>query len=123
MDEEEEEKEEEEEEEKPWVPVIKKKKRRSTDSDESPEKSNPAPKKKEESRGGGGGGGVGAYWSIQQETLARQRILDARPKSDDGRFGDDEKMSYMAFKRKFKAATNVQGINKLDVMNEIFHWL
>ena len=32
-------------------------------------------------------------------------------------------MSYMAFKRKFRKATNVKGINQLDVLNEIFFWL
>ena len=122
-DKEEEKEEEEEEEERPWVPVTKKKKRESTDSEELPERNKADLKRKEEEKRGGGRGGVEAYWGIQQETLARQRILDARPKNDEERFGDDAKMSYMAFKRKFRSATNVKGINQLDVLNEIFFWL
>ena len=121
----EEEEEGEEEEEKEWIPVVKKKKKTSSDSDESPKKTKKEMKRKdsEEEGKGRGGGGAEAYWGIHQETLARQRMIDARPKSEEEKYGDDGRITYMAFKRKFKAITNVRGINHLDILNEIFYWL
>ena len=50
-------------------------------------------------------------------------MIDSRPKAEEEKFGDDSKMSYMTFKRKFRAITNVKGMNNLDIMNEIFFWL
>ena len=55
-----------------------------------------------------GGGGAEAYWGIHQETLARQRMIDACPKTEEEKFGNDPKMSYMTFKKKFWAITNHQ---------------
>merc|ERR1712212_1131932 len=125
------EEEEEEEEEEPWETVDRKKKRSSTGSTTSPVKekvkskkeSTTATKKEERKRGGGGGGEAEDFWGIQQESLARQRMIDARPKSEDEKYGDDGKMSYMAFRRKFKAVTSVKGINDLDILTEISFWL
>ena len=77
----------------------------------------------EEEEKGKSKGGMEAYWGIHQEMLARQRMIDARPKTEEEKYGDDEKMSYMTFKRRFNAITNVQGINYLDILNEIPHWL
>ena len=50
-------------------------------------------------------------------------MIDARPKTEEEKYGDDGKMTYMAFRRKFRAVTNVKGINDLDILTEISFWL
>ena len=60
---------------------------------------------------------------IKKESLARQRMLEGRPKNEEEKYGDESNSNYQAFKSKFRAVTNVQGINQLDVLNEITNWL
>ena len=54
--------------------------------------------------------------------LARQRMIDACPKTEEEKYGEDKRMTYnyMTFRRKFNAITNVQGITLLDILNKIF---
>ena len=60
---------------------------------------------------------------IKKEALARQRMVEARPKGEEEKYGDEANSNYQAFKSKFRSVTNVQGINQLDVLNEITNWL
>ena len=55
--------------------------------------------------------------------MIRQRMMEARPKSSEEKFGGDEKINYHNFKMRFNAVTNVDGANQLDVLNELTHWL
>ena len=48
---------------------------------------------------------------------------EARPKMEAEKYGDDEKVNYRMFKVKFQSLANVQGINHLDVLNELPNWL
>ena len=60
---------------------------------------------------------------VKLEQLARSRMIEARPKNDSEKFGDDGDISYQTFKNRFNAVTKVEGINALDVLNEITNWL
>ena len=57
------------------------------------------------------------------EALARERLHESRPKKEDEKYGDDEKVNYRMFKAKFQSLANVRGINHLDVLNELPNWL
>ena len=50
-------------------------------------------------------------------------MVEARPKTEEEKYGDDGSTKYQAFKNKFRSVTNVKGINQLDVLNEISNWM
>ena len=60
---------------------------------------------------------------VKLEQLARSRMVEARPKNDEERFGDNGLVTYQSFKNRFNAVAKVEGINPLDVLNEIGNWL
>ena len=60
---------------------------------------------------------------VKLEQLARSRMIEARPKNESEKFGDDGDISYQTFKNRFMAVTKVEGINALDVLNKITNWL
>ena len=60
---------------------------------------------------------------LRHETLIRQRMVEARPKTEGDKFGGDDKINYQNFKMRFGAVTDVDGANPLDVLNELTHWL
>ena len=60
---------------------------------------------------------------VKMEQLARSRMVEARPKSEEEKFGDNGNVTYQSFKNRFNAVTKVEGINPLDVLNEISNWL
>ena len=60
---------------------------------------------------------------VKLEQLARARLVEARPKSEEERFGDNGLVTYQSFKNRFNAVARVEGINSLDVLNEIGNWL
>merc|ERR1712002_1399177 len=55
--------------------------------------------------------------------MIRQRMVEARPKTNEDKFGGDDKINYQNFKMRFEAVTNVDGANPLDILNELTHWL
>ena len=59
---------------------------------------------------------------IRLECLAKDRLVAARPTTDEDKWGDDGKLTYHAFRTKFKAVSSSEGINQIDVLNEIGHW-
>ena len=60
---------------------------------------------------------------LRHETMIRQRMTEARPKTPDERFAGDEKVNYQNFTMRFEAVTHIEGANPLDVLNELTHWL
>ena len=60
---------------------------------------------------------------VKMEQLARSRMVEARPKNEDEKFGDNGSVTYQSFKNRFNAVAKVEGINPLDVLNEIGNWL
>ena len=60
---------------------------------------------------------------FRHETMVRQRMNEARPKTESEKFGGDSKVNYLNFKQRFHAVTKVGGANKLDVLNELVQWL
>ena len=60
---------------------------------------------------------------VKMEQLARSRMVEARPKSEEEKFGDNGSVTYQSFKNRFNAVAKVEGINPLDVLNEISNWL
>ena len=60
---------------------------------------------------------------VKIEQLARSRMVEARPKCEDEKFGDNGLVTYQSFKNRFNAVAKVEGINPLDVLNEIGNWL
>lgn len=60
---------------------------------------------------------------IQLESLVRSRMIEMRPKTEEGKFGDDGKINYHAFKNRFQSMTNVQGCNPFDALSEMTHWV
>ena len=60
---------------------------------------------------------------VKLEQLARSRMVEARPKGEDEKFGDNGLVTYQSFKNRFNAVAKVEGINPLDVLNEISNWL
>ena len=60
---------------------------------------------------------------VKMEQLARSRMTEARPKSEEEKFGDNGTVTYQSFKNRFNAVAKVEGINPLDVLNEIGNWL
>ena len=55
--------------------------------------------------------------------MIRQRMVEARPKLMDDKFGGDDTVNYQNFKMRFQSVTEVGGANPLDVINELTHWL
>ena len=60
---------------------------------------------------------------VKMEQLARSRMVEARPKNEEEKFGDNGTVTYQSFKNRFNAVAKVEGINPLDVLNEISNWL
>ena len=71
----------------------------------------------------GAEGGMKSLRDIQLETLARSMMIEARPKREEEKFGDDGRINYQAFKNRFKSVTRVEGMNSLDALAEILYWL
>ena len=71
----------------------------------------------------GAEGGLKSLRDIQLETLARSRMIEARPKREEEKFGDDGRINYQAFKNRFRSVTRVEGMNPLDALAEILYWL
>ena len=59
---------------------------------------------------------------VQIETLARTRLVEARPKKEEEKYGDDGRVDYKAMKNKFMKTTKVKGINYVDVLSEMPEW-
>ena len=59
---------------------------------------------------------------IQMEQLTRSRMIEARPKTEEQKYGDDGKVDYKALKNRFMSTTKVKGVNYVDVLNEMPHW-
>ena len=60
---------------------------------------------------------------VHMETLARSRLIESRPKTEEEKFGDDGKINYFLFKKKFHTLTDVEGMNPIDVLSEVTFWL
>ena len=60
---------------------------------------------------------------VKMEQLARSRMVEARPKGEEEKFGDNGMVTYQSFKNRFNAVAKAEGINPLDVLNEIGNWL
>ena len=59
---------------------------------------------------------------IRVESLARERLRDAAPKTEEEKYGDKGDVDYHALKNRFQALTKVKGINFFDVLNEMPKW-
>ena len=60
---------------------------------------------------------------LRHETMLKQRMKEARPRTEDEKFGGDEKTNYQNFKQRFESVTKVKGANALDVLSEFPFWL
>ena len=60
---------------------------------------------------------------VRMEALARERLHEARPKTEAEKYGDDETVNYQMFKVKFQSLASVKRINYLNVLNELPNWL
>ena len=60
---------------------------------------------------------------FRHETMIRERMVEARPKREEEKFGGDKKVNYLNFKQRFQAVSDIGGANPLDVLNELVHWL
>ena len=59
---------------------------------------------------------------LQMEMIVRDSMKNARPKSEDEKYGDDGKMSYHLFKNNFKSAVKEDVISASDIINEAVNW-
>ena len=112
----------------PGPQTIRKERKESSSSSEnsSEEPSSSESSSSSEDEGKKGGKKVRARKSLRQfrhETLIRQRMVEARPKREEDKFGGDKKVNYLNFKQRFQAVTEIGGANPLDVLNELVHWL
>ena len=60
--------------------------------------------------------------NIRVESLARERLRDAAPKTDEERYGDSGAVDYHALKNRLQALSSVKGINYFDVLTEMPRW-
>ena len=60
---------------------------------------------------------------LRMETLARERLIEARPRREEEKYGDDGKVNFQAFKNRFDAVAKDRGANPIDVLNELPNWL
>ena len=60
---------------------------------------------------------------LRMETLARERLMEARPKREEEKYGDDGKVNFQAFRNRFNAVAKDRGANPIDILNELPNWL
>ena len=87
-----------------------------SDSESDEEKEKKKKKKKKSKKGK-------SHRALQLESLARERMIQARPTKDSEKFDGVNGINYNNFKQKFFAVSDVDGINYLDVLNELPFWL
>ena len=56
------------------------------------------------------------------EMIVRDSMKNARPKTEDEKYGDDGQISYHLFKNNFKSAVKEDLISASDVINEAVNW-
>ena len=87
-----------------------------SDSESDEEKEKKKKKKKKSKKGK-------SHRALQLESLARERMIQARPTKDSEKFDGVNGINFNNFKQKFFAVSDVDGINYLDVLNELPFWL
>ena len=59
---------------------------------------------------------------IRRERLARERVRELRPKSDEERMTIEEPRDYASFKLKFNRMTNIDGLTDEEKLGELIEW-
>ena len=60
---------------------------------------------------------------LRMEALARERLIEARPRREEEKYGDDGRVNFQAFRNRFDAVAKDRGANPIDVLNELPNWL
>ena len=65
---------------------------------------------------------IGGLEGLQMGMIVRDSMKNARPKSEEEKYGGDGQMSYHIFKNNFKSAAREDILAASDIINEAANW-